>query len=116
VEPAPTRATSAEPSPPPAILTPTRDQNPDDHQDDHDRERSGLIAASIKENTLTFSIDGTELKNVTLPAVATGGISLFSSSEDQTATATFRDLTVTGAQGRHLAAVATPAGTGELGR
>jgi hypothetical protein len=30
VEPAPTRATSGEPSHPDAILTPTPDQNPDD--------------------------------------------------------------------------------------
>jgi hypothetical protein len=34
VEPAPTRATSGEPSHPDASLTPTRDKNPDDHQDD----------------------------------------------------------------------------------
>jgi len=44
VEPAPTRATSDEPSHPGAILTPTRDENPDDHPDDHGRERSGLGA------------------------------------------------------------------------
>jgi hypothetical protein len=43
VEPAPTRATSGEPSHPDAILTPTRGKNPDDQPDDHADERSGLI-------------------------------------------------------------------------
>jgi hypothetical protein len=44
VEPAPTRATSGEPSHPDASLTPTRDQTPDDGRNDHARERSGLGA------------------------------------------------------------------------
>jgi hypothetical protein len=43
VEPAPTRAASGDPSHPHAILALTRDQTPDDSQDDHARERSGLI-------------------------------------------------------------------------
>jgi hypothetical protein len=43
VEPAPTRATSAEPSHSHATLPPTRDKNPDDGRNDHGRERSGLI-------------------------------------------------------------------------
>jgi hypothetical protein len=43
VEPAPTRATSGEPSHPNATLTRTRDQNPDDDRDDHGHERSGLV-------------------------------------------------------------------------
>src|SRR3954469_17391909 len=42
VEPAPTRATSGKPSHPDATLTATRDENPDDHRNDHDGERSGL--------------------------------------------------------------------------
>jgi hypothetical protein len=42
VEPAPTRATSADPSHPHATLPPTRDEDPDGHRDDHGRERSGL--------------------------------------------------------------------------
>jgi hypothetical protein len=49
VEPAPTRATSDEPSHPGAILTPTRDENPDDHPDDHGRERSGLVQQRARE-------------------------------------------------------------------
>ena len=42
MEPAPTRATSGEPSHPDAILTPTQGKDPDDDPHDHDRERSGL--------------------------------------------------------------------------
>jgi hypothetical protein len=42
VDPATTRTTSGEPSHPDAILTPTRDKNPDDHEPRKARERSGL--------------------------------------------------------------------------
>jgi hypothetical protein len=42
VEPAPTRATSAKPSHPDAILMPTRAQHPDNRDDRQDHERSGL--------------------------------------------------------------------------
>jgi hypothetical protein len=42
VEPASTRATSGEPSDPHATFMPPRDENPDDPQDDHAHERSGL--------------------------------------------------------------------------
>jgi hypothetical protein len=48
VEPAPTRATSADRSHPHATLTPTRDQNPDDDRDDHRRESSGLVSRHVE--------------------------------------------------------------------
>lgn len=42
MDPAPTRTASGEPSHPDAILTTTRDQNPDDHEQRRPDERSRL--------------------------------------------------------------------------
>src|SRR3954468_9727770 len=53
VEPAPTRATSGKPSHPDATLTATRDENPDDHQNDHGGERSGLDTPLLREAAAT---------------------------------------------------------------
>ena len=57
MEPAPTRATSGQPSHPNATLTPTRDQTPDDGKDDHARERFGLAAYAAKEGLALVAID-----------------------------------------------------------
>jgi hypothetical protein len=60
VEPAPTRATSGQPSHPNATLTPTRDQTPDDGMDDHARERSGLVVVqrdAISDCPLAVVVD-----------------------------------------------------------
>jgi hypothetical protein len=46
MRPAPTRATSARTRHRHAILTPTRDESPHQHRNDHDRRSSGLTSSS----------------------------------------------------------------------
>jgi hypothetical protein len=67
VEAAPTRATSANPSQPDAILTTTRDKNPDGHRDDHDRERSALTRPSSLSSSKTIRPGDAVWRNRSVP-------------------------------------------------
>jgi hypothetical protein len=69
-EPAPTRATSGEPSHPIAILTTTRDENPDDPRHDHRGERSGLIDDAL--GALDTHNEVSARKRTTVPTVRRG--------------------------------------------
>jgi hypothetical protein len=82
VDPAPTRATSGEPSHPDASLTTTRDQNPDDRRDDHAGERSGLsmgcglaplMRAAEFLASANFAVDGVRAAATFTPRWRPGG-------------------------------------------